>query len=148
MVRDVQQLSTRPLGRPLLIGIPAGDPTSAELEKRIGRALGGKGPAVPVGFVELDRAEDFFARADGTEDVPDALLTTAEGGAARAVVHPETTMVTVFGAELPSELVMLAGGSDRSTVDVVDRWIERRDRKGLFRRLFRHWVEVRGDDPA
>jgi ABC-type amino acid transport substrate-binding protein len=146
MVRDVQQLATRPLGRPLLIGIPSGDPTSAELEKRIERALGVKGAAVPVDFAALDRAEDFFAPADGSEEAPDALLTTAEGGAACAVVHPETTMVTVFGAELPSELVMLAGGSDRSTLEVVDRWIERRDRKGLFRRLFRHWVEVRGDD--
>ncbi len=146
MVRDVQQLATRPLGRLLLIGIPAGDPTSAELEKRVELALGGKGSAVPVGFVALDRAEDFFAPAAGNEEMPDALLETAEGGAARAVVHPETTMVTVFGADIPSEFVFLAGGSDRSTVDVVDRWIERRDRKGLFRKLFRHWVEVRGDD--
>jgi ABC-type amino acid transport substrate-binding protein len=74
----------------------------------------------------------------------DALITTAEGGASWAVLHPETTMLPLFGKSLPSELVVLVGGSDRGFLDFVDDWLARQESRGHLEQLFRHWVLVAG----
>jgi hypothetical protein len=74
----------------------------------------------------------------------DALITTAEGGASWAVLHPRLTMLPLFGNSLPSELVVLVGGSDRAFLDFVDDWLARQESRGRLEMLFRHWVQVAG----
>ena len=74
----------------------------------------------------------------------DALITTAEGGASWAVLHPDTTMLPLFGNSLPSELVVLVGGSDRGFLDFVDDWLARQESRGRLEKLFRYWVLVSG----
>ena len=54
------------------------------------------------------------------------------------------TMLPLFGNSLPSELVVLVGGSDRGLLDFVDDWLARQESRGRLEALFRHWVLAAG----
>jgi hypothetical protein len=93
---------------------------------------------VPILFRPLAQRQDFFTPSGARRF--DALLTTAEGGSAWAVLYPRTTMLPVFGDRLPTELVILIAGQDPALHDYLNAWITSQQAQGLFRSLFRHWV--------
>jgi ABC-type amino acid transport substrate-binding protein len=136
----LQNLAEAPLTRPLRLAAVDRDLITPAVRDQIAAQLGGVGRpaavtihAIPTPQVFLDNRQRY-----------DALITTAEGGASWAVLHPDTTMLPLFGNSLPSELVLLVGGSDRGFLDFVDDWLARQESRGRLERLFNYWVLVAG----
>jgi ABC-type amino acid transport substrate-binding protein len=136
----LQNLAQAPLTRPMRLATVDRDLITPAVRDQIAAQLGAAGrpaavtiQAIPSPQVFLDNRRRY-----------DALITTAEGGASWAVLHPDTTMLPLFGNSLPSELVVLVGGSDRGFLDFVDDWLARQESRGRLEALFRHWVLVAG----
>jgi Na+/H+-dicarboxylate symporter/ABC-type amino acid transport substrate-binding protein len=89
-----------------------------------------------VVFQSISTAGDF---ASGTGRA-DALLTTAEAGSAYAVIHPQFTMLPIFGKSLTADVVLLFEVKDRSLPDFVKNWILENNNLDLIERLENHWI--------
>ena len=129
------------LGRPLVLAVRDSDMISGGLAEDLGRYLGGEGRPVEVELVATSRKEDFFSAAGQRRF--DGLLTPAESGAAWAVMHPRTTLITPFGKDLSSELVLLIGGKDPSLRRYINGWLSREIARGGVERLYDHWILLR-----
>jgi hypothetical protein len=98
-----------------------------------------------VEFLQIGSRQEFFSDTAGRRF--DGLLSTAEGGAAWAVVHPSTTLLAAFADALPVRLVLLIGGNDSNLADWVNGWLATQEAQGGLRRLYEHWILMRGDGP-
>jgi len=136
----LQNLAKAPLRRPLRLATVDRDLITPAVRDQIAALLGAAGRPAAVTIQSIPSAQAFLDNPSGF----DALITTAEGGASWAVLHPDTTMLPLFGNSLPSELVVLVGGSDRGFLDFVDDWLARQESRGRLEKLFRHWVLVAG----
>jgi Na+/H+-dicarboxylate symporter/ABC-type amino acid transport substrate-binding protein len=144
----LHSLPQAPLGRPLRLAAVDRELITPALREQIAAQLGRPGRPAAI-TVEAVPSQEAFLRLEGgdrPEHPPrfDALISTAEGGASWAVLHPGMTMLPLFGRSLPAELVVLVGGSDRGFLDFVDDWLARQESRGRLERLFRHWVQVAG----
>ncbi|MEB3331470.1 MAG: cation:dicarboxylase symporter family transporter [Synechococcaceae cyanobacterium] len=120
------------------IAVADPDLLTSSVEEQIATLLGSPARPAQVRFSALSNRGDFFT--DAGERRFDALLTTAEGGAAWALLHPRTTMVPSFGQTLAGEVVILLAGDDRSLKDYINAWLSRRRARGFTQRLYRHWI--------
>lgn len=136
----LQNLADTPLERPLRLATIDRDLITPAVRDQIAAQLGAAGRPAAVTIQSISSPRDFLADRHRF----DALITTAEGGASWAVLHPDTTMLPLFGNSLPSELVVLVGGNDRGFLDFVDDWLARQESRGRLEKLFRHWVLVSG----
>ncbi|MEY2645507.1 MAG: C4-dicarboxylate transport protein [Cyanobacteriota bacterium] len=136
----LQNLAKAPLGRPLRLAAVDRELITPALRDQIAEKLGSPGSPAAVTIQAIPSA-DLFLKAHPRYD---ALLTTAEGGASWAVLHPSWTMLPLFGPSMPSRLVVLVGGFDRGFLDFVDDWLARQESRGRLKDLFRHWVQVSG----
>lgn len=127
-------------GRRLRIAAPDSQVLSPHLERQMVLALGGGRRALDLAFEPLADKRQFFS-AEGQRRY-DALLTTAEGGASWAVLHPETSLLAPFGDHFNSELVILVGGQDPIFLAYVNSWLLQEKGRGLMADLFRHWITV------
>lgn len=141
----IQKLPYAPLQRPLRLAVSDTSLIGANLRDQIAEMLGSPERPQALSLRSVDDRRTFFG-ARGRQY--DALLITAEGGAAWSVLHPNTSLVTSFGAQLPEELVILIAGEDDGLEDYVDTWILRKQDQGLIRRLFEHWVMLRRPSTA
>lgn len=139
-VEAVQSAERHPEHKRLVIAVAGQDIPAADVRAQMEARLGAPGPAIPIDFELIATRDPFFDEAERTNY--DALLTTAEVGSAWAVIHPKTTMLAVFGADLPEDIVIVYGGEDRSLEDYLDHWIRKHTDRGFFERLFKHWIEV------
>lgn len=136
----LQNLSDAPLDRPLRLAVVDRELITPAVRDQIAAQLGRPGRPAAVTIQTVPSAVAFLQQPTRH----DALITTAEGGASWAVLHPHMTMLPLFGNSLPSELVVLVGGSDRGFLDFVDDWLARQESRGRLEDLFRHWVQVAG----
>ena len=136
----LQNLAGAPLGRPLRLAAVDRDLITPAVRDQIAAQLGAPGRPAAVTIQTVPSMSSFLQLTSRY----DALITTAEGGASWAVLHPQMTMLPLFGNSLPSELVVLVGGSDRGFLDFVDDWLARQESRGRLDMLFRHWVQVAG----
>jgi ABC-type amino acid transport substrate-binding protein len=89
--------------------------------------------------VQIEDEGEFF-----TLEGVDALVTTAEGGSAWTLAHPE------YGVALPIKpppevpLVLVVAGRDLELVQVLDSWIESKVRQGAIDRYFDYWIRGGG----
>ena len=145
-VSRIQDLPNRPLGRPLRLALLDPALESPELRQELGRLLGGGSTSVIV--VPIASNQEFFS-PEGAQRF-DGMLSTAEGGAAWAVVHPQTTLLAPFADALPVRLVLLIGGNDPNLADWVNGWLAGQEAQGGLRSLYAHWILMRGgfDKPA
>jgi hypothetical protein len=151
LVRDekvdlIQALPRRPLGRPLRLAVSDGSMIGVNLRDQVAGLLGPPGRPAPLEIQLLPERSLFFSdRGRGF----DGLLTSAEGGSAWAVLHPRTTLLTVFGARLPEQLALLIGGQDPDFEDYINTWLTRKREQGFLDRLYRHWIllEKTGSGP-
>jgi len=145
-VSRIQDLPHRPLGRPLRLALLDPALESPQLREELGRLLGQGRTSVIV--VPIASKQEFFS-TDGAQRF-DGMLSTAEGGAAWAVVHPQTTLLAPFADALPVRLVLLIGGNDPNLADWVNGWLARHEAQGGLRSLYEHWILMRGgaDKPA
>lgn len=137
---DVQNAELHRLQRPLRIAVADTYLPSPDQQDRIEEHLGSPGPPAPVTFTRIPSAASFFANRTNT--AYDALLVTAEGGSSWSVVYPETDVLTPFGSELPTQMVMLVGGNDPAWLRYVDEWIALQANQRLFTKLYDHWITV------
>ena len=133
----VQGLSRHPLGRPLRLAVGDSSMIGLNLRDQVSALLGPAGRPVPLQLQAIPERRLFFTPLGRSFD---ALLTTAEGGSAWAVLHPRTTLLTSFGSRLPEQLALLIGGHDPAFEDFVDTWLVRKREQGFLERLFRHWI--------
>ncbi|MFM2122824.1 MAG: C4-dicarboxylate transport protein, partial [Cyanobacteriota bacterium] len=144
----LQNLSRAPLQRPIRLAAVDRELITPAVRDQIAAQLGPPGHRAAITIEALPSQQLFLeqvrAETPGRQPRFDALITTAEGGASWAVLHPRLTMLPLFGRSLPAELVVLVGGSDRGFLDFVDDWLARQESRGRLEKLFRHWVEVAG----
>ncbi|MFM7653617.1 MAG: cation:dicarboxylate symporter family transporter [Vulcanococcus sp.] len=136
----LQNLAEAPLTRPLRLATMDRDLITPAVRDQIAAQLGAAGRPAAVTIQSIPSPQAFLAQRSRY----DGMITTAEGGASWAVLHPDTTMLPLFGNSLPSELVVLVGGRDRGFLDFVDDWLARQESRGRLATLFRHWVLVSG----
>lgn len=132
----LQNLAERPLNRPLRLAVLDRDVITPALRDQLADQLGSANRAAALQMERIP-SQDAFINHPGRYD---ALLTTAEGGASLAVLHPNMTMMPVFGADFNSGLVVLVGGSDRGFLDFVDDWLAREEGRGRLSSLFKYWA--------
>jgi ABC-type amino acid transport substrate-binding protein len=130
------------LARPVLLAVRDPEIVSSGLAEQLGRYLGSDSKPVAVELVATSAKEDFFSPAGQLRF--DGLLTSAESGAAWAVMYPRTTLITPFGKDLSSELVLLIGGRDPSFRRYINGWLSREVARGSMERLFNHWILLKG----
>lgn len=136
----LQSLRRVPLGRPLRLATLDPELITPGLHDQIASQLGVAGQPASITIRPIASAQELLDQPQRY----DALITTAEAGASWSVLHPNTTMLPLFGNSLPSELVLLVGGNDRGFLDFVDDWLSRQQSRGRLKALFRHWVLVSG----
>ena len=131
--------------RALRIAVTDPQVLSPQLEQQMLQTLNQNDKAINLVFEPLRDRRQFFSTT-GLKRY-DALLISAEGGAAWSVLYPNTTMLPLFGNDLRSELVLLVGGQDDRLLAFVDSWLLQEQGRGLMKALFRHWVTVEPERP-
>ena len=139
-VFTVQSAEADRLGRPLRIAVADAFLPSPNQKDIIEEHLGSPGPSVPVTFARIADISSYFHKPHDHQF--DALLITAEGGSSWSVLYPTTNVLSVFGRDLPNQMVMLLAGNDPVWHNYMDEWISMQDSEGLFKRLYRHWILV------
>lgn len=136
----IQTLERHRSERP--VRIAAADPQvlSSALENQLSAELGGAGNELDLQLEPIASRSLFFLPA--VQQRFDALLTTAEGGSAWAVLHPDTTLLPLFGDRIENELVVLVGGDDGDLISYLNSWLGQGKARGLMERLFVHWIRV------
>ena len=86
-------------------------------------------------IVEIENEGDFFG-----SDVADALVTTAEGGSAWTLAHPDYGVVLPVKPAPRIPLVMVVGGNDLELQRVLNVWIRFQESQGTTQRYFDHWI--------
>jgi ABC-type amino acid transport substrate-binding protein len=139
----VQNLDSQPLGRPLRLAVTDPQLITPSLAMRIAAELNLSHRPLPLQLVPIASKQDFFS-PNGQRGF-DALLTTAEGGSAWAVLYPRTTLLASFGDRLTGELVMLVAGDDPDLNAYLDAWIRQEEGRGVMGSLFEHWIDLDAD---
>lgn len=137
-VSSVQSAEINRPRQPLRIAVADDYMPSPEQRDVIEDALGAPGPSVPVNFIRIPSIGYYFSK--GATAAYDALLWNAEGGSSWSVVYPQTDVLTVFGSQLPNQVVMLVGGNDINWHRYLDEWIAIQTSEKLFDRLYHHWI--------
>ncbi|MEP5765242.1 MAG: cation:dicarboxylase symporter family transporter [Halieaceae bacterium] len=89
-----------------------------------------------VEFVKLESAESFFKQPRPA----DALLLSAEEGAAYAFRHPHFTVVPVDkGVRVPAAYALPRGETEWH--EIVGNWIDLKQADGSVDKLYQHWMQ-------
>jgi Na+/H+-dicarboxylate symporter len=91
-------------------------------------------------YVFIDSESEFFGQNDYN-----GLLTTAQGGSAWTLKHPEYTVVLPLRPPTEIDYVMTVAGEDRKLVAFLDRWIDFSDNDGTLDGIFAHWIRGKTD---
>lgn len=70
----------------------------------------------------------------------DARLTSAEEGSAVAVIHPELTLIPVFGRNFTSEVAIFLPEHDEKIAEFLQKWVRKQNDLGLWLKLRQHWL--------
>jgi hypothetical protein len=90
-----------------------------------------------ISFVPIQDSTEFLSGVDGKFD---ALLTSAEAGSAFAVIHPQTTILPIFGNSLSADIVLVSATKDEQLLNFVSDWILENQNLDLLERLRSHWI--------
>jgi Na+/H+-dicarboxylate symporter/ABC-type amino acid transport substrate-binding protein len=140
-VGTIQNLPWKPLGRPLRIGVSDPQLVNRLLQEQLAERLGSPRQPAPLVLIPITDKQSFFANNQIEE--MDALLTTAEGGAAWSVLYPKTSLITPFRGDLSGQIVILMAGEDSSLLLYVNTWLARARASGALEALERYWIEMK-----
>lgn len=101
------------------------------LEPRIHAAL----PDAEI--VMIESAEDFFNGNDGGAD---ALMLSAEEGAAYTYRYPHYTMITVRDGSIRIPAVYAVPKGDLETMEFVSNWVGLKQKDGTIDKLYGYWM--------
>jgi len=124
--------------QPITLAVADETLISYGLEAQIAKSLGDTHQRAQVSLVPIESTTAFFTAAGQRRF--DGLLVPAEAGAALAVLHPRTTLITPFGRELSSELVLMVGGRDAGFRRYLNGWLSREISLGRIQELFNYWI--------
>jgi Na+/H+-dicarboxylate symporter/ABC-type amino acid transport substrate-binding protein len=107
------------------------------------RKLGEKAPNVE--FVPLGSEREFFENPDLRLD---ALVTSAEGGSAWTLLHPEYHVVIPDGNVIKQPLGYPMARGERELKGLLDHWVILKTRDGTIERAYDHWILGRQAGPS
>lgn len=136
-VGRIQNMITAENTAPLRLATHGRQETSNDLRASMESRLSVGGKRKSISLIPIQETEQFLA---GRDVKFDALLTSAEAGSAFAVVHPETTMLPIFGSDLSADIVLVFPKNDEALLDFVGIWILENQNLDLLERLRRHWI--------
>jgi Na+/H+-dicarboxylate symporter len=90
-----------------------------------------------IEIVELASPRQFF---EGEVGDVDALLISAEAGAAWTLRYPDFHVVVPEGVDTKAEVVYPIGGGDLLLMDFVERWAAMAASDGTVNELHQHWI--------
>jgi len=96
-------------------------------------------------LVELWSESQFF---EGPPERMDALVTTAEGGSAWTLIHPEFAVVDPRGNETSASIAFLFARADTQIAADIGTWLQLKRNDGTLRRLYEYWILGRGAKPV
>ncbi len=88
-------------------------------------------------IVFLEAAEDFF---NGGDQGADALLLTAEEGAAYAYRYPAYTVVAVKHGEIRTPAAYVVPKGDIEMNEFVSNWVDLKKKEGTIGELYNYWM--------
>ena len=130
---DYSDLETIRSGGAFTLGVAAGNVFAHQILERFPQAE----------IVELDSESEFF---ESPRHELDALLTSAEGGAAWTLIHPFFAVVNPFPRPLRLPAAYAFAGPDPRFERLLNHWIEVQQTNGAFEGLFDHWILGRGSE--
>ncbi|MGI9589723.1 MAG: cation:dicarboxylate symporter family transporter [Myxococcota bacterium] len=92
-------------------------------------------------IIEIRKERDFFEDAD---DRFDALVTSAEGGAAWTLVYPHFDVLTSLPRRIRVPYVYPFGGPDKELEEFLEHWIELKRNDGTIDELYDYWILGKG----
>ncbi|WP_020531511.1 cation:dicarboxylate symporter family transporter [Flexithrix dorotheae] len=91
------------------------------------------------GLVSIDSISQFFNNQVDTLKL-DALLTSAERGAALTLLHPDYQVVNPLPINIKVPLVYPIAGNDTELQEFVSNWIEEKKKDGTIDKFYDHWI--------
>ena len=136
VVRDHEQkqlgdLDSLRRGRSLSIG--------GQIDSYFAKSIREHLPDVQV--VELWAESQFF---EGPPQYMDALVTSAEGGAAWTLLYPGFSVVNPMRNSVSVPLAYPLAGRDQQLEDFLEWWIHLKQQDGTIRNLYDYWILGRG----
>ena len=98
-----------------------------------------------VTLIELRTNQEFF---DQDELELDALLISAESGAAYTLLYPGFQVVVPTDLRVSLPLFYAIGTEDKEMDDFLDHWISLRKKDGTMQRFYNHWILGQIEKPA
>jgi hypothetical protein len=126
------------LGRPVALAVGDDQLISPGLEDQLGHMLGSGNQPVAVDLQVIGHRQTFFSPAG--QGRFDGLLTNAESGAAWAVLHLHSSLITPFDKGLSGELLLMMASNNTYLRRYVNGWLSQAIARGGFQRLFDHWI--------
>jgi Na+/H+-dicarboxylate symporter/ABC-type amino acid transport substrate-binding protein len=96
-------------------------------------------------IVELWSESQFF---EGPPERMDALVTTAEGGSAWTLIHPEFAVIDPRDNETSASIAFLFARADTQIGADIGTWLQLKRNDGTLRRLYEYWILGRGAKPT
>lgn len=96
-------------------------------------------------IVELWSESQFF---EGPPERMDALVTTAEGGSAWTLIHPEFAVIDPRDDETSASIAILFARADTQIAADIGTWLQLKRNDGTLRRLYEYWILGRGAKPT
>ena len=90
-----------------------------------------------VEFVPLGSEREFFENPDLRLD---ALVTSAEGGSAWTLLHPEYHVVIPDGNVIKQPLGYPVARGERELKGLLDQWVVLKTKDGTIERAYDHWI--------
>jgi Na+/H+-dicarboxylate symporter/ABC-type amino acid transport substrate-binding protein len=90
-----------------------------------------------IGMVKINSSEEFI---QGDTAVADALITSAQGGAYLALLHPEYSVVDPLPEVVTIPLVYPVGFESEELTEYVNNWIIVNTKQGKLEKLYDHWI--------
>ncbi len=88
-------------------------------------------------LVEIRNNRDYFQ--DKALSL-DALLISAESGSAFTLLYPKHEVAIPENLDVKLPLFYAVGGNDRESRNLLDHWVELRQKDGTFREYYEHWI--------
>ena len=98
-----------------------------------------------IEFVPLGSEREFFENADLRLD---ALVTSAEGGSAWTLYHPEYHVVIPDGNVIKQPMGYPMARGERELKSLLDHWVVLKTKDGTIERAYDHWILGRQAVPS
>jgi Na+/H+-dicarboxylate symporter len=92
-------------------------------------------------IVQLESTRQFF---ENPPEPMDVLLTSAEGGSAWTLIHPNYTVVTPKSPPTQIPIAYPYAGPDRRFEEFLGHWIQLKRKDGTVQELYEYWALGRG----